>query len=94
MAQVKIKIPGFKELDGEEPIVILGPNGSGKTRLAQQLARENQVSAISAQRRTWVDDNLPVQEKQQLHKTYDLSWISGDSSRGTPPRRSTSSCPT
>jgi len=66
MAQVKINIPGFGESDGETPIVILGPNGSGKTQLAQKIAQSNQVSAISAQRRTWVDDNLPVQEEQQL----------------------------
>jgi hypothetical protein len=46
--------------------VILGPNGAGKTQLAQKIAQNNQVSAISAQRRTWVDDNLPVQEEQQL----------------------------
>ena len=66
MAQIRIKIPGFQEHDGEAPIVILGPNGSGKTQLAQKLAERNQVSAISAQRRTWVDDSLPVQEEQQL----------------------------
>jgi len=63
---IKIKIPGFGEHDGEAPIVILGPNGSGKTQLAQKIAQINQVSAISAQRRIWVDDSLPVQEEQQL----------------------------
>lgn len=66
MAQVKINIPGLPENDGEEPVVILGPNGSGKTRLAQRITQQNPVSAISAQRRTWVTDNLPVQEEQQL----------------------------
>ena len=66
MAYTKINIPGFGESDGEVPIVILGPNGSGKTQLAQKITQSNQVSAISAQRRTWVDDNLPVQEEQQL----------------------------
>src|SRR5208283_2421398 len=59
-------IPGFGENLGEGPIVILGPNGSGKTQLGQRIAADNQVSAISAQRRTWIDDNLPVQEEQQL----------------------------
>lgn len=53
-------------MDGDGPILILGPNGSGKTQLARSIAQQNQVSAISAQRRTWVDDNLPVQEEQQL----------------------------
>jgi adenylate kinase family enzyme len=67
MAQIKINIPGYKELNGDAPIVILGPNGSGKTQLAQKFAGSNQVSPISAQRRTWVNDNLPVQEERQLH---------------------------
>ncbi len=64
MAQ--IKIDGLSQLDGEAPIVIVGPNGSGKTQLAQKIASQNQVSAISAQRRTWIDDSLPVQEEAQL----------------------------
>lgn len=66
MAQIRINIPGFGESDAEAPIVILGPNGSGKTQLAQKIAQSTQVSAISAQRRTWVDDSLPVQEEEQL----------------------------
>ena len=66
VAQIKINIPGFGESDGEGPIVILGPNGSGKTQLAQKIAQNNEVSAISAQRRTWVDDSIPVQEAEQL----------------------------
>ena len=47
MAQLKINIPGLGESDGEAAIVILGPNGSGKTQLAQKIAQNNQVSAIS-----------------------------------------------
>ena len=67
MADIEINIPGFGEhVGGETAIVILGPNGSGKTQLAQKIAQTNQVSAVSAQRRTWVDDNLPVQEENQL----------------------------
>jgi ABC-type Mn2+/Zn2+ transport system ATPase subunit len=66
MSQIKIMIPGFGEHDAETPIVVLGPNGSGKTQLAQKIAQSNNVSAISAQRRTWVDDSLPVQEEQQM----------------------------
>ncbi len=77
MAYTKINVPGFGESDGEVPIVILGPNGSGKTQLAQKMAQKNQVSAISAQRRTWVDDSLPVQEEQQLRnqvKSQEDRW--------------------
>lgn len=68
MAQIKITIPGFGINESDVPIVILGPNGSGKTQLAQVLVKKNKVSAISAQRRTWVDDNLPVQEEQNLKR--------------------------
>jgi len=82
VAQIKINIPGFQDDDGEAPIVILGPNGSGKTKLAQKIARNNKASAISAQRRTWIDDSLPVQEEQnlrnnvqnQLNRWHDHSW--------------------
>ena len=66
MAPITVNIPGFQEIQGEAPIVILGPNGSGKTKLAQKISANNNVNAISAQRRTWVDDSLPVQEEQQL----------------------------
>jgi ABC-type lipoprotein export system ATPase subunit len=61
-----IDITGLGKLSGDTAVVILGPNGSGKTQLAQKIANTNQVSAVSAQRRTWIDDNLPVQEEQQL----------------------------
>lgn len=66
MPPIKVTIPGFVDYDNEAPIVILGPNGSGKTRLAQKIAQSNQVSAIGAQRRTWVQDSLPVQEEGVL----------------------------
>ncbi len=64
--QCRIRIPGLGELEGDAPVVVLGPNGSGKTKLAQNIAASNKVTAISAQRRTWLDDNLPVQEERQL----------------------------
>ncbi|MEP7098155.1 MAG: ATP-binding protein, partial [Dokdonella sp.] len=66
MTDITVGVPRLGQFGGAAPIVILGPNGSGKTQLAQQIAATNQVSAISAQRRTWVDDSLPVQEEQQL----------------------------
>ncbi len=66
MTEIKIEIPGLGDIDGVSPVVILGPNGSGKTQLAQKIAGSNQVSAVSAQRRTWVDDSLPVRPEQEL----------------------------
>lgn len=66
MEEIKVTIPGFGEDVGISPIVMLGPNGSGKTKLAQRIAQNGQVSTISAQRRTWVDEQLPVQEEKNL----------------------------
>ena len=77
MVEIVIKIPGIDDQQGDSPIIILGPNGSGKTRLAQSIAGVNEVAAISAQRRTWVDDSLPVQSEQQLRtnvRSYQDQW--------------------
>lgn len=66
MMSIKVDIPGFGEDEGTDPIVFLGPNGSGKTKLAQKIAKTGQVSAVSAQRRTWMDESLSVQEERNL----------------------------
>lgn len=66
MENLTVTIPGYGDAEGGSPIVILGPNGSGKTQLAQKIAASSSITAISAQRRTWVDDTIPVQEEQQL----------------------------
>lgn len=66
MAEIGVNIPGYQVVSGAGPIVILGTNGSGKTKLAQSIAGNNQVSSISAQRRTWLDETLPVQEQKSL----------------------------
>src|SRR5688500_12430904 len=60
MAEITIKIPKQADVAGKAPIVILGPNGSGKTKLAQGISASNKVTAVSAQMRTWLDDQLPV----------------------------------
>jgi Protein of unknown function (DUF4435)/AAA domain, putative AbiEii toxin, Type IV TA system len=62
---IPITFPGAGLLEGAFPLIILGPNGSGKTRLAQQITSPGDWTAIGAQRRTWLDDQLPVMEEQQ-----------------------------
>lgn len=76
---MQINIPGFGVVDGDGPIVIMGPNGSGKTRLALQISQNGNVTTAGAQRRTWVDDALPVQEEENLRsniRSHQDNWRS------------------
>ena len=66
MTDVTVTISGILPLAGGTSVVILGLILSGKTQLARQLDSDNNISAISAQCRTWLADNLPVQEKSSL----------------------------
>jgi Protein of unknown function (DUF4435)/AAA domain, putative AbiEii toxin, Type IV TA system len=74
---IPITLPGAGLIEGSFPLIILGPNGSGKTRLAQQITTlAGDWTAIGAQRRTWLDDQLPVMEEQQQNNH--LSSVQGN----------------
>lgn len=53
-------IPGIAEpIEGDGPIVLLGANGSGKTRLAVQLAQSGTAEFIPALRNIAIPDQIP-----------------------------------
>lgn len=53
-------IPGIAEpIEGDGPIVLLGANGSGKTRLAVQLAQNGTAEFIPALRNIAIPDQIP-----------------------------------
>jgi len=55
-----ITIPGLStQMDGNSPIVILGANGSGKTRLAVDMMRQNGGEFIPALRNIALPDQIP-----------------------------------
>ncbi|MCA3181374.1 MAG: ATP-dependent nuclease [Burkholderiales bacterium] len=55
-----ISIPGLPNpIDGDGPIVLLGANGSGKTRLAVQMANSGSAEFIPALRNIAVPDQIP-----------------------------------
>lgn len=59
-AHMAISIPGLLDpIDGDGPIVLLGANGSGKTRLAVQMANSGSAEFIPALRNIAVPDQIP-----------------------------------
>ena len=48
-------------IEGDTPIVILGPNGSGKTRYGLRLAQLNNAEMIAALRNIELGENIPMQ---------------------------------
>jgi Protein of unknown function (DUF4435)/AAA domain, putative AbiEii toxin, Type IV TA system len=76
-ASIQITFPGNDPLEGMFPVIILGPNGSGKTRLAQQITSSGDWTTIGAQRRTWLDDQLPLVEERNQNAQinhYQSNW--------------------
>lgn len=74
---IPINFPGLGQVDEAHPIVILGPNGSGKTRLAQLITQSGDWTAIGAQRRTWLDEQLPLMDENQQNSQinhYQNNW--------------------
>lgn len=66
---IPIGFPQIGQVVGTNPIVVIGPNGVGKSRLMRQLAGSAQ-RLISAQRRTYLEEQIPTfraeQAKQQI----------------------------
>lgn len=55
-----ITLPSGQVLDGEGPIVIIGPNGSGKTRQTRNLTSSAPIEFVNALRNTRVAPELPA----------------------------------
>src|SRR5262245_17174324 len=67
-----LTIPGAATpIAGTNPVVILGPNGVGKSRLMRQAIKGNPGRFISAQRRTYLNDRLQsLSAKQAANEIY------------------------
>ena len=60
VASQLIRLPAGGVLDGDGPIVVVGPNGSGKTRQTRQMQFPGSVEFINALRNTRVAPELPA----------------------------------
>lgn len=55
-----LTLPDGQVLDGNGPLVILGPNGSGKTRQTRQITSAAPIEFVNALRNTRVNPELPA----------------------------------
>ena len=62
---VPLKISEDKVLEGFHPIVLIGPNGSGKTRQGAQIANWNNADMIAALRNIALNENVSMQPINQ-----------------------------
>lgn len=65
---IPIKYNSENIIEGISPIVILGPNGSGKTRYGLQLADWNNADTIAALRDIALAENVPMQSLSQAEQ--------------------------
>jgi ABC-type cobalamin/Fe3+-siderophores transport system ATPase subunit len=66
---IPIKYNAAQEVhDGVAPLVIIGPNGSGKTRFGLQLAQWNDAESIAALRNIALEENIPMQSLNQAEQ--------------------------
>ena len=79
---MNVTIPGADlPVEGNSPIVVIGPNGVGKTRLGVFIARSNDAERVSALRNIEIDQipmanfqNASAQLKQVLQSQLNAHW--------------------
>lgn len=62
---IPLKINGEEPLEGVHPVVVIGPNGSGKTRYGVRLADLNKAELIGALRQIALSPTVAVYSAQQ-----------------------------
>jgi ABC-type lipoprotein export system ATPase subunit len=65
---VIIRIPDGDELGGSHSLVIIGPNGSGKTRFGATLAEQNSADHIGALRNIQLNPQISMRPAAQVTK--------------------------
>lgn len=70
LEQRKVVIPGGNEILTPGPVVIVGPNGSGKTRMGRELGSDVAIEVINALRNTKISQQLQAMAVQQARQSY------------------------
>ena len=66
---IPIKLKDGTEISGNHTLVIVGPNGSGKTTYGSDLASRNNVEWISATRNLAFEDTIPISTTTDSEKS-------------------------
>ena len=61
---IPMTFPGVGEVQGTSPIVVIGPNGVGKSRLLRACINQYR-RFVSSQRRTYLEDQIPAWRPDQ-----------------------------
>jgi len=67
-AEILIMIPDGEEVGGSHSVVVLGPNGSGKTRFGAALAQQNNADHIGALRNIQLNPAIGMRSLTQATK--------------------------
>ena len=70
---IEIKIQPDQTIAGIHPVIIIGPNGSGKTTFGSQLASHNGAEWIPATRNLEFGDAIPMQTTEQAENSLSSS---------------------
>lgn len=71
MSEISLVLPGGDTIEGDGPVVIIGPNGSGKTRQARNIsASGGKIEFVNALRNTRVAPELPAMGQASARRDY------------------------
>ena len=62
---IKIELTSGNIIEGANPLVLIGPNGSGKTIFGADLATRNNAEFIGTLRNIALDEHVPMQPLEQ-----------------------------
>ena len=72
LTEMPITLPSGIRLLGMDPVVIIGPNGSGKTRQSRLLTTDNgSIEFVNALRNTRISQQLPAMSQLQARQQHD-----------------------
>lgn len=83
---IPLKLTETTTLEGVNPVVLIGPNGSGKTRFGAAIARQQEADFIGALRNIALAEDIPMQSlervtrnlKNQFNEHRSRHWILSD----------------